>query len=256
MFSFIVEQWFSLLCYYIKLSIHDVMSKVNKGKKMATEEDSVYASMIFFYDATQVLVDELSLEQLTSLSIMIYYVMDNLYFPSRSIKPSNQPKFRFFLFFAFHHLKMVFIEIYSVITFSYPHPFSLPLLCLLLAMVVNSVFDVEGFLFATFWLRIKMSQKWCLFFHCSHIHCPCLEAHYELQLPSLPLGSKIYWPNYFSCFTKQVERWEQCKSEREWDTHIESGKFSNLFTYRWINTFMQIDGHKCKQKSHAVRVLS
>lgn len=105
-------------------------------------------------------------EQLTSVSIMIYYVMDNLYFLLHHPTPLNQATIHsvellssLFFFFIFHHPKMFFIEIYFVITFSYPPLHHPPLLWLLfvvgngcrwLVQLFPLIFDVESSLFPLF----------------------------------------------------------------------------------------------------------
>lgn len=130
---------------------------------------------------------------------MIYYVMDNLYFLSHSITPASQPSaspFSHFSVFIFHHLKMVFIEIYFVITFSYPS--STLAFCLLLAMVVNGFFSSAK---VFVWLALAANKNVTEMMLIFSLHAQTLSMS-KSSLGVLRFRPiQIYWPNYFCQFS-------------------------------------------------------
>lgn len=123
--------------------------------------------------------------------------------------------------FILHQLKMGFIEIYAVITLSYPGSIQNSLL---LALPVND------FLRKLFPCSLADG---CYFSTACTSHCPC-----PPRSPSFT-RFKFIDPIIFGNFHPgAMHRW---MPKRE--------NFPNLFTHRWINTFMRIDGHKRKQRS-------
>lgn len=151
-----------------------------------------------------------------SLQYPLWFMFNNLHRPHRSIKATTQLVYSFTL----HQLKMGFIEIYAVITLSYPWSIQNSLL---LALPVNDFL-------------------WKLFLCPMAVIFP-LHAHPTVHVRSFPIvhSIQIYWPNYFWQFSPGRNAPMDAEEERE-------ENFPNLFTHRWINTFMRIDGHKRKQR--------
>lgn len=127
MFSYIVEQCSSSFFFfdsYRKLNIHmfgEWRGETSREVKWikARRENSIYAS-IGLPSMLQNFLSKNAFKQLTSLSIMIYYVMDNLYFSlppfpmNITIHSFNRLHFSLFFpsiifpIFIFYHLKMFF----------------------------------------------------------------------------------------------------------------------------------------------------
>lgn len=157
--------------------------------------------------------------------------MDNLYFLSHSIKSTSHPFI--LLLFHFHFPSSENVFHWNLFCDNiFISSSTLSVLCLLLAMLVNGFFRCWSSLFVCFApsrLRVKMSQNDVDYFHCMHIHCPCLESSHAADSAEPNLLTQLFLPIFALD--------GGCGG---------GGEFTNLFTHRWINTFMRIDGYECK----------
>ena len=234
MFSYIVEQCFSFSLRLHKTKYTHVW-RVREGKTLevkwikAQREDSIYASISPLRCCETFCRKMLPNNSLHSLLWFIMWWIISTSSPLFSFHKINQPfihptSFLFgspiiFSIFIFHHLKMLFIEIYFVITFSYPPFFP------------RSTSHCWQWLSMAFFSTVESFFGFCF------IHWPCRSRKISHTV-YFQSSSKIYWPNYFCQFSPL-----RCFLFKD-----EGQKFTNLFTHRWINTFMRTDGYESKHK--------
>lgn len=219
MFSYIVEQCF--LPSRLHKTKYTHVTRVSECK--AREEASIHASITFrlFVLALYRCMREKSFNQRASLRpngslhSLLWFIMWWIISISLPI-PLNQPTIHsftrrslsasdFFSIFIFHHLKMFFIEIHFVITFSYPmlplH--STPLRCsssrshcLLLAWLSMAFSDARVFpFFPAAAMNKNVTKMMFIFSTACTLHCPCLWSSCSLYFQFDPnLLTQLFLP--------------------------------------------------------------
>lgn len=143
---------------------------------------------------------------------MIYYVMDNLYFPFPI--PLNQPTIHPFslslsFFISFFHFQFPSSENVFHWNLFCDNIFisSVLISLLLLAMVVNDFFDVgaffSGFVSLRLWMNKNVTKMMFIFSTACTDHVSFGEKKEKKQSHTVysPVEIQIYWPNYFCQFS-------------------------------------------------------